>query len=196
MNNGAWCETSSGLRVDLPYVHRDQINIRDIGHALSLQCRFNGHCRKFYSVAQHSVLVARLLQHGGQSWRVQLLGLIHDASEASLGDMVRPLKGLLPDFRAIETWVQREVEIVLAGSEATPDDHRLVKAADDALLATEARSLIPSEGSNWYLPQPAVAGLLLDAWDPQTAKRRFLGTYFRLATVLGLHIEDQSTRKE
>jgi len=82
--------TYTGKHVDLAAPNPVMIDPRDISHALSHQCRFNGHCREFYSVAQHSVLVAYLLPP-----ELKLAGLLHDAPEAFLGDVVQPLKALM-----------------------------------------------------------------------------------------------------
>jgi len=83
--------TKSGRRVALLNPSPSQIVIGDIAHGLAHQCRFNGQTSKFYSVAQHSVLVASILPR-----ELRLAGLLHDASETYLGDVVQPLKELLP----------------------------------------------------------------------------------------------------
>lgn len=70
----------------------DEINIEDIAHALARQCRYNGHCNGFISVARHSIWVANRLETLHFEERVQLTGLLHDAAEAYLGDLVRPIK--------------------------------------------------------------------------------------------------------
>lgn len=70
----------------------DEINIEDIAHALSRQCRYNGHCDGFLSVARHSIWVSERLKTQGFDAQVQLNGLLHDAAEAYLGDLVRPIK--------------------------------------------------------------------------------------------------------
>jgi 5'-deoxynucleotidase YfbR-like HD superfamily hydrolase len=70
----------------------DEINIEDIAHALSRQCRYNGHCVGFISVARHSIWVRERLARQGHDQRLQLTGLLHDAAEAYLGDLVRPIK--------------------------------------------------------------------------------------------------------
>lgn len=70
----------------------EEINIEDIAHALSRQCRYNGHCVGFISVARHSIWVAEHLESQGFDEVIQLTGLLHDAAEAYLGDLVRPIK--------------------------------------------------------------------------------------------------------
>jgi len=84
--------TKSGRRVALLNPSPSQIVIGDIAHGLAHQCRFNGQTSKFYSVAQHSVLVASILPR-----ELRLAGLLHDASETYLGDVVQPLKELFND---------------------------------------------------------------------------------------------------
>ncbi|MDP3133715.1 MAG: phosphohydrolase, partial [Burkholderiaceae bacterium] len=75
----------------------DGIDIEDIAHGLAYQCRFNGQTSAFYSVAQHSLMVADLVPPA-----LRRAALLHDAAEAYLGDMVKPLKALVPDFGHIE----------------------------------------------------------------------------------------------
>lgn len=82
--------TQSGLLVDINNPTADMINTGDIAHALSNTCRFNGHTSDFYSVAQHSLLVAVLAPK-----ELRLEALLHDASEAYLGDVIKPLKNIL-----------------------------------------------------------------------------------------------------
>jgi hypothetical protein len=80
----------------------DQADIEEIALALSNTCRFGGHCKNFYSVAQHAVLVARELESNDCEPRLVFTGLHHDDTEAYLGDVVKPLKMLLPTYREIE----------------------------------------------------------------------------------------------
>src|SRR4051794_15527189 len=89
---GGWITTFSRRQFWPLDPHSDEIHIEDIAHSLSQQCRFGGHSRSFYSVAQHSCLVSALCKANDALW-----GLLHDASEAYLGDIPRPLKSL-PEF--------------------------------------------------------------------------------------------------
>ena len=140
-DRGPFIPTASGGKFFLQDPRPEDVHIDDIGHALSNLCRFTGHCRKFYSVAQHSICVAVLLRHQGHPPEVQLAGLLHDGSEAYLGDVAAPLKRLLPDYRAIEWRVQAAVNKAFG----LPTDQRTqaaVKQADLMMLDTEARGLM------------------------------------------------------
>lgn len=136
-----WSLTHTGKRFDLFEPDVDMIDPRDIAHSLAHLCRFNGHTREFYSVAQHSCLVADLVptEH-------KLAALLHDATEAYLGDMTRPLKEWMPYYRGFEDVIWGRVcerfglEIDLPAS---------VRQADLIALATERRDLMPSDPAIW-----------------------------------------------
>ena len=106
-----------------------------LAKALSKLCRFTGHTSKFYSVAQHSVLVSRLVTPDLARW-----GLYHDAAEAFLGDVASPLKQLLPDYKAIERRVERALWESLGLYGPLP---REVKLADMSALLAERDALMP-----------------------------------------------------
>src|SRR5574337_528705 len=114
---------------------------RDIAHSLSNKCRYSGHTRRFYSVAEHSVRVSLYLKHVGASLLVQYAGLHHDDSEAYLVDMPTPLKRL-PEFqwfREKEDHLQAMIYRAFGLPESEPE---LVKTADRVLLVTEKRDLM------------------------------------------------------
>ena len=93
--------TASGRLVDPFNLRLEDIAIEDIAHSLSMQCRFNGHCARFYSVAEHSVLVSRLVLPKNRLW-----GLLHDAQEAYLGDIITPIKQQVPAIQEVEANLQ------------------------------------------------------------------------------------------
>jgi uncharacterized protein len=140
-----WIETASGDVFDLDHPEDHVYKVDDIAHSLALQCRFNGHCSKFYSVASHSVHVARLQS----TMRAYRIGLLHDASEAYLGDCVKPLKTLLPYYRRLETEVSNAIYQQLLGYIPTEADMDPIHAADLAVLACECQELMPSQGKGW-----------------------------------------------
>jgi hypothetical protein len=160
-----------------PYDPRpEQICIEDIAHGLSMLCRFAGQCRFFFSVAEHSIAVAHLLPAN-----LKLFGLLHDASEAYLADLPRPVKAGLPEYRAIETNVERVIAEKFELPFPMPPE---VKAADQALLKDEVFSFF---GAQRYFEDfdeeysgegaaPFVRGL-----SPQIAESRFLYQYRSLS---------------
>ena len=90
--------TFTGKHFDPTNPEENLIDLSDIGHALSLICRGNGHVKYFYSVAQHSIACCQEAQARGYSDRVQLACLLHDASEAYMSDVTRPVKALLTEY--------------------------------------------------------------------------------------------------
>lgn len=124
--------------------------IEDIAHSLSLICRFNGHTKEFYSVAQHSYLASYLVP---EEYAFEALN--HDNSEAYLGDVATPLKSLLPDYRLLEKQVEKAIAKQFNLHWPLPE---CVKQADLIMLATECRDLLSEP--NLY----GINGQLLDAW--------------------------------
>lgn len=136
----------SGIYVNPLNLSPADIRIGDIAHALGNQCRFSGHTSRFYSVAEHCVRVARLLDYEGYSREIRLWGLLHDAAEAYLVDLPRPLKRD-PVFGAFyRDAEERAMRAVIERFGLTPDEPAAVKHADLTLLATERRDLMPSRG--------------------------------------------------
>jgi len=127
-------QSYTGRVIDLRDFRTADVDIRDIAHALSLVNRFTGHTKYPYSVAQHSVMVSRMVQPEHAMW-----GLLHDASEAYLGDVARPLKMLLPEYKALEQRVQSVIAIVFGLEWPMP---AAVHAADNRALLAEKRDLI------------------------------------------------------
>ena len=133
-----------------------KIHIEDIAHALSLMCRANGHFVQFFSVAQHSINCANEAKARGLSERVQLACLLHDASEAYLSDITRPVKSHLPDYLAIEKRLQDVIYSKFLGSPLAEEEAVFVNLIDgdmmicefDALMGKKVFGGIPSLSHN------------------------------------------------
>jgi hypothetical protein len=138
MDRDGFIGTFSGLRFWPLDPNPEKLLVEDIAHALAHQCRFGGHASKFYSVAEHSVHVSKLCPAQDALW-----GLLHDASEAYLVDLPRPLKQL-PEFAAYREAERRLQRAVAERFGLPPDQPASVTVADDTMLWIEAHSLLGS----------------------------------------------------
>lgn len=150
------------------------ICIEDIAHGLSLECRFQNQSRVHYSVAQHSIIVSRLVLGstvvGMSCTMLRRIALMHDAAEAYLGDVCKPLKRLLPDYRAIEDRVQRAIFKRFGLPAEVP---ACVKDWDARLLANEGTSFM---GPDWhdamFPPDPEIGPI--SPWSAAESEVQFL----------------------
>jgi hypothetical protein len=176
---GPYLQTVSGRWVNPFDPDPEQLDIDDIARALGNLCRFGGHSRVFYSVAQHSVIVSRLVEERGGDVEDAFAALMHDATEAYLGDMPHPLKhrsALGAAFREAEKDLERTIQARFRIKPDVPE----IKRVDRALLATERRIF---SGENWHWPElDGVEPLDLDvqAWPPAEAARAFAERYAEL----------------
>lgn len=167
---GATCITRTGRYFDFIDPKPDMIDILDIAWGLANSCRFGGQCLSFYSVAQHSVIVSHLVPPADA-----FTGLMHDAAEAYIGDMVGPLKQLCPDFKAIE----KRVEAAIADKYGLPTPFpATIKHADLRALRTEQRDLTSGHADSWngldaYPPMEA----RIVALSPENAAVAFLARF-------------------
>lgn len=128
--------TISHIRFDPTEPRDGDIEITDIAHALSYLARANGHFSVFFSVARHSINCAVEAKSRGYSKKVQLLCLLHDAAEAYIGDMTRPLKMKIPYFSEIEKKYQDIIFSKFIGG-VTDSERALAREIDDAMLCYE-----------------------------------------------------------
>lgn len=122
----------------------EDVSTRDIAHSLALLCRANGHYRHFYSVGQHCLNCANEAKLRGYSKRIQLGCLLHDASEAYISDITRPVKHALDEYLEIENSLQRFLYAVYGLSDLTEEEHVLIADIDDEMLEEEKGRLLKS----------------------------------------------------
>ena len=121
------------------------VDIRDIAHSLSMLCRANGHFKSFYSVGQHCINCAKEAAARGYSKRLQLACLLHDASEAYLSDVTRPVKAELPKYKEIEEPLQEMLWHMWLGTPLTAEEQAQVFEIDDAILLHEFLNLMDAK---------------------------------------------------
>nr|WP_288543903.1 phosphohydrolase [uncultured Faecalibacillus sp.] len=132
-------------------VDESLLDIKDIAHALSLICRGNGHVQHFYSVAQHSLACAKEAKTRGYSKEVILGCLLHDASEAYLSDVTRPIKKELTYYLEVEDVLQNIIWKHFIDKNLTEEDKRLIFEIDDEMLSLELKELLNEEINDDYL---------------------------------------------
>jgi hypothetical protein len=169
--NGDWLQTATGKSFWPLDPRPEEICIEDIAHALSHQCRFNGHCNTFYSVAQHSIIVSRHCSIENRLW-----GLLHDAAEAYVCDIPRPLKPFLSGYKEIETNISNVIADHFGLSRQMPDE---VKRIDSAILADEANQIMAPPPQDWFLPEPPL-NVTISPVGPLDAKYMFLEEFQKL----------------
>lgn len=186
-----WMQTFSGKAVHPLDMEPSDIDIEDIAHSLSLQCRFNGHSKVFYSVSDHSAHVYRYLvreyikfgnldKSEDARWLPLIKwGLLHDAAEAYTKDLPRPIKTELPQWKPIEEAVERVVAARFELPYPIPEE---VMYTDNVILATEKRDVMGPAPKEWHpLPDPLKS--IIVPKSPSEAEREFL----MLAKLLGLY---------
>lgn len=171
---GDWFTTYTGVAFYPLDPKPNEIVIEDIAHALSNTCRFSGHTEKFYSVAQHSVLVSELVRP-----EYKLQALLHDASEAYLTDIPRPLKPFINGYGAMEKYLQDMIYIKygIVSSKLPKDVHTI----DRNIVADEAAQLFLREPT-WTADFDKV-GITITPWTPEEAESSFLAFFDELTEV-------------
>lgn len=170
---GDWLQTYTGKQFFPMDPDPAEVNITDIAHALSLLCRYNGHVQRFYSVAEHCVLVSHLVSPEEALW-----GLLHDATEAYVGDMVRPLKNHMPDYQRVENRVMLAIAERFDLSGTMPDG---VKTADTRLLLDERDALLGPAPAEWDV-DGVPYGVTIEGWSPERAETEYLARFKELTS--------------
>ncbi len=165
MDRGPWIQTFTGRKFHPLDPRAEDLEIVDVAHALSHQCRYAGHCRYFYSVAQHSLLVSEHVPAEHALW-----GLLHDATEAYLVDLPKPLKQAMPIYGEIE---KRLMAVICERWGLPPDEPDAVKLVDRRILADEAKKLLGPVPADWGHTDPPL-GIDIVPMTSIEAKWRFL----------------------
>jgi hypothetical protein len=176
-DRGPSIQTATGIRFYLLDPKPEEISIEDIALSISKLCRYTGHTRRFYSVAQHCLQVSTLVPG-----ELALEGLLHDATEAYIGDISKPLKDALElvapgAIRGIEDRIH--VAVAQRFGVDFPMDPR-IKEADLISLATEKRDLMPFDPIPWkQMLQPHPDTIV--PYTPWEAREAFMARYRELA---------------
>ncbi len=160
---------ASGRIFDFLDPFGSDFDIDDIAHGLAHVCRYAGQCRQFYSVAEHSILVSETVG------AYKLEALLHDAAEAFIGDVTRPLKQLLPEFKRIEANVE---QAIIDRFSLDPAFRTVVKSADLSVLAAEQAQVMAPGTDAWAKEAGVVpADVTVRFLPPEKAKASFLSHY-------------------
>ena len=168
-----WIQTYTGRAFYLLDPRVEDIDILDIAHALALENRYAGHTCEPYSVAQHCVLASRIVPAKDALW-----ALLHDAPEAYIRDIPRPLKPFLGEYRAIERRIMIQVCARFDLTYAQPES---IDEADLILLRTEQRDLMGAPPMPWRL----IVGVqpldeIIVPWGWQQAQAEFFSCFEQL----------------
>ncbi len=168
----SYITTCTGKHFDPVNPNIELIDIRDIAHSLSLLCRGNGHVKFFYSVGQHSIACAREAAARGLSRRIQLGCLLHDASEAYLSDVTRPVKQYLSTYLEIEKKLQNIIFDKFFPKPLTPEELQQIFIIDDDMLSYEFLHLMPESLDTRY--KKIKANLSCCFTNPASIEQEFL----------------------
>lgn len=179
MRKGDWIETYTGKKFWPLDPRPEDICIEDIAHALSNTCRYNGHCKHYFSVAQHSLNCCfYTMRLPNIPLRFALLALLHDAAEAYVSDMARPIKPFIKGFEEIEDNCQRVIYEALSIKPPNVLGREFVKSVDSIMLVTEAKVLMLFDGwGKWTEDvEPDDLTMILNE-NPEDVRDRFIRQY-------------------
>lgn len=191
---GGWIETYTGNQCFPLDPRQEEIHIEDIAHALSLVCGFNGQSRFFYSVGQHSLGVQEELAKAGYPAKIQIYGLLHDAAEAYICDLTRPVKPFILGYYEIEGVLQSTIHRRF-GLAPMLDEHIrwVIKEFDDMLLRAEGEALT-SNCAGWINELPLCNRKIVSE-NPISVEKRFLKRFEELQIKLLVESEGEIKRR-
>ena len=167
----------NGKIIDLEHIREDEIHIKEIAHALSMQCRYNGQISSFYSVAQHSIIVASYIQKMTQDYEIALCGLLHDAGEAYIGDVIAPLKNRLPLVKEIEDKLLGKILTKYGLKQTYIKNKKIVDGIDKHIYKKEVKYFFEGAENLCFYDDKPIENI-------KTLKRMFICefNYYRAAT--------------
>lgn len=169
-----WIETFSGQRFYFMDPRPEMVHLVDIAQSLSQLCRYNGHTRGHYSVAEHSVLMARHIVEEPFLAHWPMTALLHDAAEAYIGDLPRPIKVRLPEFKRIEERIDAAVAEKFGTTHPFPP---LIKELDTRILVDERAQVMPPSQNEWGTDGLEALGVEIEFWTPARAYDEFMRAF-------------------
>jgi len=170
---GDWMQTYTGLAFYPMSPQVEEIDPLDIAHALGMLCRYGGHVSRFYSVAEHCVLMSEAVSAENALW-----ALLHDATEAYMGDMIRPLKLAMPAYAEAEDRLMAVICDRFGLDHAMPAE---VKNADNRILHDERAAYMSTPPLPWKsIEDVPMLGVPIEGWLPHEAAWRYFDRLLEL----------------
>lgn len=169
MNVAGTIRTYTGLLVNITDLQPEDIRIEDIAHSLGMLCRYGGHCRRFYTVAEHSWLLSYKVP-----LEFALTALMHDSTEAYLIDLPKPVKMLFPEYTVLEHKLYKIIAKKYGLIDPLPAD---LENLDKRMHADETGQNM-KVASTHHIP----VGVKLRYWSPKTAEKKFLERFEQLTS--------------
>jgi hypothetical protein len=171
-------QTHSGRMVDPFHIVKDDVVLNDIAHALANKCRYNGHSNRFYSVAEHSVYISRIIWRMTGDKQKTLAALFHDAGEYVFPDIPAPYK---PYFVGFKEWENKALQVIFKRLEIDWPPDPLIKTVDLSFCYLVERHKVFSYRTKWDCVDESklieVPNMFINFFEPKQAKGYFLSTY-------------------
>ncbi|MHC4215848.1 MAG: phosphohydrolase [Planctomycetota bacterium] len=176
-NDEGWIQLFNGGFFYFDDPTPEMINILDIANALANCCRYTGHVAQFYSVAEHSVLISQCCL---QTTDLKMWALLHDATEAYIGDMNWPLKQkpYMRDYCTLEKKIMNVIAEKFQLSEGFCPD--IIKELDRCICQDEREALLPPSDKSWGINPDDKINVKIECWQPHYARSRFLNRFKEL----------------
>lgn len=166
-------KVSAGHYVDLANPDPSTIEVKSIAAALSKVCRFGGHCPQFYSVAEHCIHATAMACSDGYTGDALIAVFLHDAAEAYIGDMVKPLKVTMPQYGEAEQRIEAAIQAAFGIDFAKWMD--VIKRFDRAMLKAEKVTMWPEDTEKWAgFSEIEDRVVKFQFWEPRQAEMQFL----------------------